>query len=105
MVRPGRTRGAVESSVQDLNGSGLILYGGLSRDSVIMPTKGHASRAGFWKTEELCMHSETYQEAKKEFWNCVFMSVFGIGIPLYLAFTEWRPIMQAELAKEQAARA
>ena len=49
------------------------------------------------------MHSEAYQEARKEVWNCVFMSVFGIGIPLYLAFTEWRPIMLAELAKEQAA--
>ena len=49
------------------------------------------------------MHSEAYQEARKEFWNCVFMSVFGLGIPLYLACTEWRPFMLAELAKEQAA--
>lgn len=49
------------------------------------------------------MHSEEYMQARKEFWNCIFMSIFGVGIPIYLAFTEWRPIMKAELAKEVAA--
>ena len=48
------------------------------------------------------MHSEEYLQARKEFWNCIFMSIFGIGIPIYLAFKEWRPIMKAELAKEMA---
>ena len=46
------------------------------------------------------MHSEEYNQARKEFWNCIFMSIFGLGVPLVLAFKEWRPIMRAELAKE-----
>lgn len=43
-------------------------------------------------------------EARKEFWNCLWMSLIGLGVPLVLAFTEWRPIMRAELAREKAAQ-
>lgn len=46
------------------------------------------------------MHSEAYKEAKKEFINCLCMTIFGIGIPLIIAFTEWLPIMRAEKKKE-----
>ena len=35
-------------------------------------------------------------EAKKEFWNCIRMTPFSLGISLYLAFKEWKPIMDAE---------
>ena len=48
------------------------------------------------------MHSEAYLAAKKEFINCLCMSIFGIGIPLVIAFTEWLPIMRAEKKKEMA---
>lgn len=46
------------------------------------------------------MHSEAYKEAKKEFINCLCMSIFGLGVPIVLAFTEWLPIMRAEKKKE-----
>lgn len=46
------------------------------------------------------MHSEAYLEAKKEFVNCLCMSVIGIGIPIILAFKEWWPIMQRERRRE-----
>ena len=46
------------------------------------------------------MHSEAYIKARKEFVNCIVMSPIGFFIPLVLAFTEWRPIMREELAKE-----
>lgn len=46
------------------------------------------------------MHSEAYLAAKKEFINCLFMTIFGIGVPLVIAFTEWLPIMRAERKKE-----
>lgn len=46
------------------------------------------------------MHSEEYMQARKEFINCLAMSILGLGIPAVLAFTEWRPIMKAELRKE-----
>ena len=48
------------------------------------------------------MHSKEYEEARKEFRNCLWMSIIGCGVPLILAFTEWRPIMRAELKKEKA---
>ena len=44
-----------------------------------------------------------YEEARKEFWNCIAMTIFGLGVPLYNAFREWLPIMRAEKRKEQAA--
>ena len=47
------------------------------------------------------MHSKEYMEARKEFRNCLWMSLIGCGVPLILAFTEWRPIMKAELRKER----
>ncbi len=47
------------------------------------------------------MHSEKYISAKKEFWNCIRMSIFGIGVPIVIAFKEWLPIMRAEKAKEK----
>ena len=49
------------------------------------------------------MHSEAYLAAKKEFVNCLALTIVGLGVPLVLAFREWWPIMKAEKAKEQAA--
>ena len=46
------------------------------------------------------MPSKEYLEAKKEFINCICMTIFGIGIPLVIAFKEWLPIMRAEKRKE-----
>ena len=46
------------------------------------------------------MRSEAYNAAKKEFINCLCMSIFGIGIPIVIAFTEWLPIMREEKKKE-----
>lgn len=42
------------------------------------------------------MYSKEYLEAKQEFWNCVRMAPFTLGISLFLAFKEWKPIMNAE---------
>ena len=47
------------------------------------------------------MHSQEYMEAKKEFINCILMTIIGLGVPLVLAFTEWLPIMKEERRKEQ----
>ena len=47
------------------------------------------------------MHSKEYETARKEFVNCILMSIFGLGVPLVIAFTEWKPIMRSELAKEK----
>lgn len=46
-------------------------------------------------------HSEEYVEARKEFINCLAMSLIGLGVPLILAFREWWPIMREELKKER----
>ena len=51
------------------------------------------------------MHSKAYEEAKREFYNCLLMSPFTLGISLYFAFHEWLPIMKAELRKERAGTA
>ena len=48
------------------------------------------------------MHSKDYLEARKEFINCLCMSLFGLGVPIVLAFTEWLPVMRAEKKKEMA---
>ena len=45
------------------------------------------------------MYSETYQKARKEFINCLCMSVIGVGFPLVNAFGYWLPIMREEKAK------
>ena len=49
------------------------------------------------------MYSEEYEEAKKEFINCLCVGLFGLGVPFVLAFTEWWPIMKRE--KQKALRA
>ena len=50
--------------------------------------------------EEHFMHSKAYLEAKKEFVNCIVMSPICLGVSLFLAFTEWYPIMKRESLKE-----
>lgn len=45
------------------------------------------------------MYSEEYEKAKKEFTNCLCMSIIGLGVPIVLAFREWWPIMQREKKK------
>ena len=45
------------------------------------------------------MPTQEYLEAKKEFVNCLLMSIFGCGVPIIIAFKEWWPIMKAEKAK------
>jgi len=45
------------------------------------------------------MYSERYEAAKKEFKNCLLMSIFGLGVPIYNAFHEWLPIMREEKQK------
>ena len=47
------------------------------------------------------MHSKEYEEARKEFRNCLLMSIVGLGVPVAIAFHEWKPIMKAELRKEK----
>jgi len=48
------------------------------------------------------MYSKKYEEAKKEFVNCLCMGVIGLGVPFILALTEWWPIMQEEKKKARA---
>ena len=50
------------------------------------------------------MPTKEYIEAKKEFWNCIRMSIFGLGVPIVIAFKEWMPIMTAETKKMEAAK-
>jgi len=45
------------------------------------------------------MYSQAYLEARKEFINCLCMSIFGIGVPIVIAFKEWWPIMKEEKRK------
>ena len=45
------------------------------------------------------MYSEEYERARKEFINCLWMGVIGLGIPFVLAFKEWKPIMDREKRK------
>lgn len=49
------------------------------------------------------MPSKAYLEAKKEFINCLAMSIIGLGVPVVIAFREWWPIMKAEKEKAGAA--
>ena len=46
------------------------------------------------------MPTQEYLEARKEFINCLCMSIFGLGVPIVIAITEWLPIMRAEKKKE-----
>ena len=48
------------------------------------------------------MYSEEYEKAKKEFVNCLWMGIIGLGVPFVLAFREWRPIMKREKEKALA---
>ena len=45
------------------------------------------------------MYSDEYEAAKKEFVNCLCMSLIGMGVPIYNAFHEWWPIMKREKEK------
>lgn len=45
------------------------------------------------------MYSKEYYAAKKEFINCLFMCIFGLGIPIVIALKEWLPVMRAEKRK------
>ena len=47
------------------------------------------------------MPSNEYLAARKEFINCLCMSIFGIGVPIIIAFKEWWPIMRAEKRREK----
>ena len=49
------------------------------------------------------MHSEVYMEARKEFINCLLMSIICLGVPIFIAFKEWYPIMREEKRKEKLA--
>ena len=49
------------------------------------------------------MYSKEYEEARKEFINCLWMGIIGLGVPFVLAFKEWRPIMRREKEKAFAA--
>ena len=49
------------------------------------------------------MYSAEYEEAKKEFVNCLLMGIVGLGVPFVLAFKEWWPIMKRE--KQRALQA
>lgn len=46
------------------------------------------------------MHSQEYLSARKEFINCLLLTPVCLGVSTVLAFTEWKPIMNAELRKE-----
>ncbi|MDD2648380.1 MAG: hypothetical protein PHI27_01715 [Eubacteriales bacterium] len=48
------------------------------------------------------MHGAEYFKARKEFINCLEMSLVGLSAAIVLAFTEWYPIMREEKRKEKA---
>lgn len=45
------------------------------------------------------MYSKEYEDAKKEFINCLVMGWIGLGIPYVIAFKEWWPVMKREKKK------
>lgn len=47
------------------------------------------------------MHSERYEKARKEYINCLAMSIVCLGVPIWNAFKIWKPIMKEELEKEK----
>ena len=49
-------------------------------------------------------HSEAYEKARKEYINCLAMSLIGLGVPVYNTFKIWKPIMNEELEKEKEAK-
>ena len=48
------------------------------------------------------MYGKEYEEAKKEFINCLIFGIIGLGIPFYFAATEWWPKMKREKQKALA---
>ena len=48
------------------------------------------------------MYSKEYEEAKKEFINCMVLGLLCFGVPYVIAFKEWWPIMQREKQKALA---
>ena len=48
------------------------------------------------------MYSKRYEEARKEFINCMVMGIICLGVPFYNAYKEWWPIMQEEKQKALA---
>ena len=50
------------------------------------------------------MYSQAYEDAKKEFVNCLWMGVIGLGVPFVLALKEWWPVMKQEKQKALAQR-
>lgn len=51
------------------------------------------------------MYSQEYENARKEFINCLIFGLIGLGVPYVLAFTEWWPIMQREKKKALSQKA
>ena len=45
------------------------------------------------------MYSKEYEQAKKEFRNCLFMGPLTLFVSWVLAFTEWAPVMKRGKAK------
>ena len=52
--------------------------------------------------EQEVMPSAEYVNAKKEFRNCLLMSIFGLGVPIVIAFRErfGKDEMEAEFGNE-----
>lgn len=48
------------------------------------------------------MYSKEYEEARKDFINCLVFGVICLGVPFYFAYTEWWPIMKREKEKALA---
>lgn len=51
------------------------------------------------------MYSEEYERAKKEYNNCLRMCIIGMGVPIWNALHEWKPIMEREKKKALEAEA
>lgn len=49
------------------------------------------------------MHSEAYNEARKEFINCMVLFWITCFVSIFVGFKEWLPIMREEKRKEKQA--
>jgi len=49
------------------------------------------------------LYSEEYVEGELENVQRQTVAVFGLGVPVYLAFREWWPVMQREKKRALAA--
>lgn len=54
------------------------------------------------KTGGVTVYSKEYEEARKDFINCLVFGVICLGVPFYFAYTEWWPIMKREKEKALA---